>query len=76
MQRKAVLKCVVCDSATTDPEKINEFYSHKKVYNNCPVCCTLGNTMRIELVSHDEYMKIKAKEAEERERIEKLVNQR
>ena len=66
MERKAVLRCVVCDSATADEETIKKFYSHKSINMRCPVCCSRGNTLRIDLVTHDEYMKIKKGEEEKK----------
>lgn len=56
LEKKAILHCVVCESATTSETEKKQFY--KGYLSMCPVCGTPGG-LGITLVSHEEYMNLK-----------------
>lgn len=56
LEKKAVLHCVVCESATISETEKKRFY--KGYLSMCHICGTPGG-LGITLVSHEEYMNLK-----------------
>ena len=57
MERKAAIHCEICGSSTVDNDLIKKGYLGR-LNNICPVCYSVGS-LGLDLVTHDEYIKIK-----------------